>query len=165
MAPLCRWLCRYGHLAAVYVPVGSERADLAGAWAHAKGGYRITAQDMADLGLPGVGADRLRELLQAGPVPDVHTYLEVMNADGAFPVDATLPWSAGRAGLPINTAFQMGSPMRLAITGNPAWTAPVRGEELYTEKERRTAEFCGADRPRREAFIQALSLWLHAAAR
>jgi len=102
--------------------------------------------------------EALASILGAGPVPDVHTYLEIRWDGNWTAVDATWPRGAERGGLPVND-WTPGDSHRLALT--PPYTAyrVDAGTDPRREKERLIRAFVGADLERREAFIVALSEW------
>lgn len=101
----------------------------------------------------------LRALLAAGPVPDVHTYLQVNTAQGWTAVDATWPSSAAPLGMPVNPAFQPGIDMTLACDPIDCYEVPA-GEDPQQFKERLIVQFCGAGSGLRDDFIEGMGRWL-----
>jgi hypothetical protein len=105
----------------------------------------------------------LAALLDAGPVPDVHTFLR-LERDGEWQtLDATWPLAAARLGLPVNERYEPGRDMRVACDPDELFHVPDASdvEAVDALKERILAGHVGAERERREAFILGLSAWLH----
>ena len=101
----------------------------------------------------------LRELVDAGPVPDVHTYLRVNTAEGWTVVDATWPSSAGPLGMTVNREFRAGENMTLAC--EPIGTLPApAGQDPQEFKEQVIREFCGVSSGVRDEFIEGMGRWL-----
>lgn len=112
---------------------------------------------------PGPVPRALAQLLAPGPVPDVHNFLEVQSLGAWLPLDATFPKPAAAIGFPVNDGFVPGVAQRVACTPPySAWPVPP-DVALDAYKAGVLAEFCGADLPRREAFIAALTAWSGAA--
>ena len=101
----------------------------------------------------------LRDLTVKGPVPDVHTFLQLETASGWMDVDATWPAQAEALGMPVNWEFKSGVSMGLACNPLEYFEVPS-DEEPQPFKEDLIRRFCGGDVDRREAFIQGLSAWL-----
>ena len=101
----------------------------------------------------------LRDLTVKGPVPDVHTFLQLETASGWMDVDATWPAQAEALGMPVNWEFESGVSMGLACTPIEYFEVPD-GEEPQPFKEDIIRRFCNDDVDRRKAFIQGLSAWL-----
>ena len=101
----------------------------------------------------------LQKLVEAGPVPDVHTYLRVNTAQGWTVVDATWPSSAGPLGMAVNGEFKPGRDMTLAC--DPIETLPVpEGMDPQEFKEQVIRGFCGAGSGVRDEFIEGMGRWL-----
>ena len=101
----------------------------------------------------------LREIVVTGPIPDVHTYLQVKTRRGWMIVDATWPSMAERLGMPINHLFIWGKDMELAC--DPIEKFPVpEGQDPQEFKEYLIDQFCGEQRALRDRFIEALGQWL-----
>lgn len=104
----------------------------------------------------------LASILAAGPVPDVHNFLEIAWAGVWLPVDATWSEAAGRLGFAFNRELVPGVAHEVACTP-PFWAWPVpQGADLAAYKGRVVRRHCGEDLPRREAFIAALAGWVAA---
>ena len=101
----------------------------------------------------------LRELVAVGPIPDVHTYLQVNTAKGWTVVDATWPSSAGPLGMVVNRSFIPGRDMTLAC--DPIEILPVpEGQDPQEFKEQLIERFCGARSGLRDQFIEGMARWL-----
>ena len=111
--------------------------------------YRWTATAPPPAGIAAVLAD--------GPVPDVHNFLEV-GADGTWAaLDATWPLGGERLGFSVDAAWTPGIPQQVAcLTPYRAWPVPA-DQDPSTYKARVVRSWCGADGPRRERLIAALS--------
>lgn len=109
---------------------------------------------------PGAPGPELVGILERGPVPDVHTFLEVRSGPGEawLPLDATWPAGSERIGLPVNGPWRLGESQAIACTPPfHAWEVPPDADpDLY--KDAVVRAWCGEDRGRREALIAALSL-------
>lgn len=111
---------------------------------------------------PWAGAEP-RAILDAGPVPDVHTFLRVEHDEGWGSVDATWPLASRALGLPANERFVPGREMRVACDPEELYHVP---EEADPEEFRRRLLDAHSDqhspeaRERRRAFRAALELWL-----
>ena len=101
----------------------------------------------------------LRNLVEVGPVPDVHTYLRVKTTEGWMVVDATWPTSAGPLGMTVNAELKSGRDMTIAC--DPIETLPVpEGQDPQEFKEQVIAKFCGESSAVRDEFIQGMGRWL-----
>lgn len=115
--------------------------------------YRYDLPHSASV-LPGIAP-----IVQQGPVPDVHNFLEV--ADGGSgrwaAVDATWPTGAEPLGFSVNRAWCPGEPQDVAcVPPFHAWEVPPEVDpDAYKADVVRT--WCGDDLGRREALIAALS--------
>ena len=58
----------------------------------------------------------LRNLTAQGPVPDVHTFLQLEMDSGWMDVDATWPAQAAALGMPVNWEFKSSVSMGVACT-------------------------------------------------
>ena len=103
--------------------------------------------------------DSLRDLTEAGPVPDVHTFLRLEIGSGWMDVDATWPAQAEALGMPVNREFDPGVSMGLACSPIEYFDVPG-GVAPQKFKEDLIRRFCGGEVDRREAFIQGMSAWL-----
>ena len=103
--------------------------------------------------------ESLRKLTEAGPVPDVHTFLRLEIGNGWMDVDATWPVQAGSLGMPVNREFLPGVSMSLACNAIEYFDVPG-GVEPQAFKEDLIRRFCGGEVDRREAFILGMSAWL-----
>ena len=101
----------------------------------------------------------LRQLLSAGPVPDVHTYLRVRSAQGWTTVDATWPSSAEPLGMTVNHEFILGVDMSVACDPYETFVVP-EGQDPQQFKEELIEKFCGIDGQRRDDFIEGMGKWL-----
>ena len=101
----------------------------------------------------------LREIVAAGPIPDVHTYLQLKTRRGWMIVDATWPSKAERLGMSINHSFIWGKDMKLACDPIQRFHVPV-GQDPQEYKERLINRFCGEQRTLRDRFIEDLGQWL-----
>ena len=102
---------------------------------------------------------QLREVLEHGPVPDIHTFIKLKTNNGWMDVDATWPSQAGALGMPVNHEFREGVSMGLACEPIEMLEVPG-GEEPQPFKERLIKSFCGDEARRRDRFIAGLSDWL-----
>jgi len=104
----------------------------------------------------------LAAILNAGPVPDVHTFLRLEHNSRWTTVDATWPLAAARLGLPVNKRYEDGRGMRVACDPDELHHVPDPSDVDAVDalKERMLADYAGAQRPRREAFIAGLAAWL-----
>ena len=101
----------------------------------------------------------LRELVAEGPVPDVHTYLQLSTTEGPTLVDATWPSSAASLGMPVNREFLAGA--KTTIACDPIDTLPVpEGRDPQDFKEQVIRQFCGAQSQLRDDFIEGMGRWL-----
>lgn len=101
---------------------------------------------------PGIAA-----VLAAGPVPDVHSFLEVWAGGTWNALDATWPLGGERVGFPVNPAWTPGMPHEVAcLAPYRAWPVPA-DQEPSAYKASVIQSWCGADVPRRERLIAALS--------
>jgi len=109
--------------------------------------------------------DELREMLDEGPVADVHTFLRVDSDAGWSTLDATWPLDSARLDLPANERFAPGHDMRVACDPEELFHVP---DEADPEQFRRRLldahldERGPAARARRDAFRDALERWLAA---
>lgn len=103
--------------------------------------------------------DVLVPVLRDGPVPDVHTFLEIRWNGLWTTVDATWPRGAERGGLPVND-WTPGVSHRLAVTPPYISHALAPGADPRQEKDRLVRSFVGEHGRRREALIAALSEWV-----
>ena len=101
----------------------------------------------------------LRQVLEGGPVPDVHTFVKLETDSGWMDVDATWPRQAESLGMPVNHEFREGVSMDLACDPIEMFEVP-EGEEPQPFKERLISRFCGDEDRRRDRFIVGLSDWL-----
>lgn len=101
----------------------------------------------------------LREIVVAGPVPDVHTYLQLKTGRGWMIVDATWPSKAARLGMSINHSFIWGEDMKLACDPIETFGVP-EGQDPQEFKEQLLGRFCGEQRALRDRFIEDLGRWL-----
>lgn len=101
----------------------------------------------------------LRELLAAGPVPDVHTFLRVRAGQGWMTVDATWPSSAESLGMAVNHRFIPGVDMALACDPYDSFAVPA-GQDPQQFKEELLEKFCGTHSQRRNDFIEGMGKWL-----
>lgn len=95
--------------------------------------------------------------VDGGPVPDVHTYLEVLDGRLPRPVDATWPLGLRAWGFPANPSWE--GPMALACVPLETGAVP-EGCDVSSFKEAWIVRWVGRERPRREALLQALRTWL-----
>ena len=104
----------------------------------------------------------LAAILDAGPVPDVHTFLRLERQSQWTTVDGTWPLAARRLGLPVNERFVDGRDMHVACDPDELFHVPDPSDVDAVDalKERILADHAGAQRPRQEAFIAGLSDWL-----
>ena len=101
----------------------------------------------------------LQELVAMGPIPDVHTYLQVNTDQGWTVVDATWPSSAGPLGMIVNQSFSPGRDMILAC--DPIEILPVpEGLDPQEFKEQLIDRFCGTRSGLRDHFIEGMGCWL-----
>ena len=99
----------------------------------------------------------LAAVLAAGPVPDVHNFLEIASEGDWLPVDATWSEAAGALGFSFNRELLPGVAHDVACTPPyRAWPVPA-GADLAAYKRRIVHRHCGQNLPRREAFIAALA--------
>ncbi len=110
----------------------------------------------------GAPPPELAAILDAGPVPDVHNFLEVQGDAGWLPVDATWPETTKELGFAFNQELVPGVAHQIAcVPPYHAWPVPA-GVQLPAYKERIVRGHCGPDLRRREAFIEAIAAWISA---
>ena len=107
--------------------------------------------------------DELRAHLEAGPIPDVHMFLRLRVDTDWMTIDASWPLAAGQRGLVVNERFETSRDMKVAIEPDeimhiPPEADPVEFEQLLIERH------VGDQLERRNAFLDALSVWLAQAA-
>lgn len=100
---------------------------------------------------------RLRALLEAGPVPDVHNYLRVEGPGGAQVVDATWPLEAAALGIPVNESLDWGRDMLLPCEPLEELPVPADVDPQRFKEELLRARFSAEELDRREAFFRAVA--------
>lgn len=99
-------------------------------------------------------------ILQTGPVPDVHNFLEVASTTGWQTLDATWPRAGAKLGFPVNERWMRGTPQHVAcLPPFTAWPVPP-DVDVAAYKNGVVDQWCGVDRPRRERLILALSAFI-----
>ena len=101
----------------------------------------------------------LRAHLEAGPLPDVHTFLRLQIEGDWMTVDATWPNSAAALGLPVNARFEPGRAMTVACDPDEVFHIPPDADPAAF-KQRIVEQHVGEHQERRDRFIEALSQWL-----
>lgn len=104
----------------------------------------------------------LRAHLEAGPIPDVHMFVRLQIEGDWMTVDATWPLAAARLGVPVNERFEPGKEMPVACDPDEILHVPPDADPEDFEAfmlDRHVED----QRPRRDAFLEALSAWLASA--
>lgn len=115
--------------------------------------HQISAQDW-----PWLPAE-LREQLEPGPIPSVHTFIRLEIGTEWMTVDATWPAAAARLELPVNERFDAGKDMQLACDVDELFHMPEQADPQAFRAA--ILEQCvGEHAARRDRFIASLSEWL-----
>lgn len=105
----------------------------------------------------------MRVLLEAGPLPDVHSALSAIGPAGPVTVDASWDPPLARLGFPVARGWDGTTDTPLAIV--PAAVYAVCGDDPTAEKELLRARVFGG-RPelleRRNRYLELLSAWIAA---
>ena len=101
----------------------------------------------------------LKDALQEGPIPDVHTFLRLDIGNEWMTVDATWPLAAGQLGLPVNERFEAGRDMKVACEPDELFHVP-EDVDPQAFKDVILGRHVGGQVDRRDRFIEALSGWL-----
>ena len=112
-----------------------------------------------DLGNTGHFPAELKRMLSEGPIPDVHTFLEVRAGPTWTTIDATWPRSVEQLGMKVNQEFKPGTDMALACNPLEIFRVPP-GQDPQEFKEGLIERFCGAQDKRRDDFIEGMGRWL-----